>query len=417
MLKNKTIWLICINAQPPKIDTHLRHLKLADYLISKGYNVIIIAGSYLHYNKTNLINDSSKFLYKEFDKKKYYFINVNSYTSNGLNRIISIFKFGFKLFKYRNLFEKPDIIIHNLRVPFDFLVYFAAKKLKAKYITEVWDLWPESFVAVGLMSKNSLFVKLAYAVEKWLYTKADRIVFTMEGAKDYIKEKRWDKNSGGTIDMAKYVYINNGVDILDFDYNKENYIIEDEDLLDCSIFKVIYIGSIRLANNLKLLIDAAKLLQTEPNLKLFIYGDGDEREELIRYCAENNINNVVFKQKWVEIKYIPYILSRSSLNILNYKKNAIQRFGSSQGKLFQYFASGKPICSNQNLGYDPVKRYRAGVSECFESPREYADAILKFYAIFNTNEYNILCENARKAASDFDYNKLSEEYYNVINGL
>lgn len=49
-----------------------------------------------------------------------------------------------------------------------------------------------------------------------------------------------------------------------------------------------------------------------------IYGDGDDRESLIQYCKEHNLWNVKFKAKWTDPKYVPFILSKSYLNILNY---------------------------------------------------------------------------------------------------
>jgi hypothetical protein len=45
----------------------------------------------------------------------------------------------------------------------------------------------------------------------------------MEGGKDYIKEKKWDIEQGGKIDINKVYYINNGVDLQDFDSNRINF--------------------------------------------------------------------------------------------------------------------------------------------------------------------------------------------------
>lgn len=413
MNKRKTVWMVCVNVQPPDNDTHLRHQKFADALLAKGYEVVIFAGSYLHYNKVNLITGKEKYIEKHYDGKHYVFIKTPSYVSNGLKRMFAIFLFAYKLFCYRNNFPRPDLVLHNLRVPLDFPVFWAAKKLKAKYITEVWDLWPETFVAFGLMKRNNPFLKIAYRVEKFLYRKADRMIFTMEGAKDYILEKKWALEQGGKIDLKKYVYINNGIDLKDFDYNKEHYRIEDTDLKDDTTFKVIYLGSIRLINNVKLLIEAAKLLKEEKQIRFLIYGDGSERESLEKYCREQDIRNVLFKEKWVEIKYVPYILSCSSLNILNYKKNSIDRYGGSQGKLFQYMASGKPICSNQVMGYDLVVRYGMGIAQNFQSAGEYAEAIRKIYNLPEDN-YRKMCEAAANAAKDFDYQLLSRAFCGVV---
>lgn len=75
-------------------------------------------------------------------------------------------------------------------------------------------------------------------LEKWIYTKADAVVFTVEGAYDYIKEQHWEKE----VPRSKVYYINNGVDLELFDYNKEHFRVEDKDLDDPEIFKVVYTG-------------------------------------------------------------------------------------------------------------------------------------------------------------------------------
>ena len=54
---------------------------------------------------------------------------------------------------------------------------------------------------------------------------------------------------------------------------------------------------------------------------------------------KENLKNVKFKGK-VEKKYIPYILSKSNLNILNYKQADTWKYGGSQNKQFEYLASG-----------------------------------------------------------------------------
>ena len=70
--------------------------------------------------------------------------------------------------------------------------------------------------------------------------------------------------------VQKVFYINNGVDLNDFEFNKSNYILEDEDLVNNNILKVIYLGSIRLANNIIELIKAAEIIQDKNNIKIII---------------------------------------------------------------------------------------------------------------------------------------------------
>ena len=76
-----------------------------------------------------------------------------------------------------------------------------------------------------------------------------------------------------------------------------NSCFSDEDL-ESNDKKVVYVGSIRLANNLGQLMDAAKVLKKNgrSDIKFLIYGDGTEKEELERVATKENLN-VIFKGK------------------------------------------------------------------------------------------------------------------------
>jgi glycosyltransferase involved in cell wall biosynthesis len=416
--RKKVIWLVCLNAQPPYCDTHLRHQKFAELLENKGYDVYIVIGSYLHYNGKQIFEHKKRpYIIKEYDGKKYVVVDVPSYKNNGIKRIWAIFKFGLVVFVFRNRLPKPDVIVHNMRVPFDSIIYLAAKRLNARYITEVWDLWPESFVETKVKTgKNNAFLKIAYQVEKYLYSRADRAIFTMEGAIDYIKYKKWDIEAGGSIDLSKISYINNGVDLVDFNLNVINNRLYDDDLNNSEVFKVIYLGSIGLVNNIMALIKAAEVIKDETNVIFLIYGDGDYRQELIDYCKSKEIHNVKFKEKWVDIKYVPYILTKSNLNILNYKPMLVLKYGISQGKFFQYLASGKPIVANNVMGYDMVRKYNIGISNDFSSPEEYAETILYFVNL-SEEKYQEYCSRVIKTSELYDYKHLFKSYLNVIESV
>ena len=409
----KKIWLINSAAMPPKYEVRIQTLKRAQYLIASGHDVTIIGGSYLHNTSINLITDKSKFLKAEYDGIKFIHIKTNNYSGNGILRFYNLILFNLRLFFLCKKFPKPDVIAQVASIPFDIILHYVAKKFKAKHIVDVVDLWPESFVQYGLISKNNPLTKLAYLAEKWLYEHADEIVFSMEGGREYIIEKGWDIDSGGKINLNKVHYINNGVDLNDFDLNKKLYKLEDSDLEDDLLFKVIYLGSIRLANNIKLLIDAAELLRDQKNIKFLIYGNGDDRDYLEEYCNNKQLNNVIFKQKWIELKFVPYVLSKSSLNILNYMPSNILKYGGSQSKSFQYMASGKPICSNIKMGYCPIKKYNLGIAENFKTSSEYANSILTIANLDNV-EYQKICINSRNAAQNYDYKKLTAMFEKIF---
>jgi glycosyltransferase involved in cell wall biosynthesis len=143
-----------------------------------------------------------------------------------------------------------------------------------------------------------------------------------------------------------------------------------------------------------------------------IYGDGIDRIYLEQYCKENEIDNVIFKEKWIPLKNVPYVLSKSSLNILNYQKD-FGVYGVSSGKLFQYLASGKPICSNIKMNYCIIEKNYLGIAKNLETPQEYADAIL-LLASMDDIEYNAICRRVKEAARHFDFDVLSAKLVSIL---
>lgn len=411
----KKIWIVNYYSTPPEYVSNARHLEFANNLQKAGYDVTIFSAGYLRDKDVDLVPDKKNYIEINYGEQKFVHIKVRHYEGNGIDRMLSIIQFAWRLFRCREHFDKPDIILHNIHAPFDYPVLWCAKKLKAKYIVEAWDLWPDSFVRFGLISKNNPIVKLAYGIEKRLYEKADKIIFSFEGGTDYLKERKWTKKSGGKIDTNKIFYINNGVNLKEFNANVKQYQLQDKDLEDNTHFKVIYLGSIRLANNIKQLIDAAKLLSNYPMIKILIYGDGSDREYLQQYCEKNNINNVVFKEKWIPLRNVPYVLSRSSLNVLNYQKD-FGIYGVSSGKLFQYLASGKPIITNIKINYCIIKKHNLGIAEALNTPQEYADAILSI-ALLHQTSYDAICEKVKEVSKKFDYKVLSDKLINIIENV
>ena len=320
-------------------------------------------------------------------------------------------EFARKLPGVCNKYPRPDAIVATSMPP---MSCAAGIKLARKYgcrgIAEIADLWPESIVAYGIAGPRNPAVLYLRRLEKWIYKKADAVVFTMEGAYDYILEQGWERE----IPRSKVHYINNGVDLEQFRYNREHFTVDDPDLTDPDTFKVIYTGSIRKVNNLGLLLDAAKELR-DPRVRFLIWGDGDEREALQQRVAEENISNVVFKGR-VEKKYVPYITSCADLNIAHNTPSSLFRFGISFNKLFDYLAAGKPVLSDFPCPYNPAVAYGAGLDVQRPGAATVARRVEEMAAM-GPDERETLSQNALCAAHDYDFKKLTEKLLDVIRSI
>lgn len=398
------IWIVNHYAIPPSMGGLVRHYYFSKYLQKKGHTVKIFTSSKIHNTDINMIRDKSLYREEMEDGVEYTFVRSRDYKGNGMDRVINMMDLPFKTWKAMKLFyekQKPDVIYTSS--PDLFVAFFAlrfGRKYKIPVVVEVRDLWPESIVEYNKISRKNPIIQILYQLEKWIYKKADQLIFTMEGGKEYICDKGWDK----VVDLKKVNHVNNGVDLQEFEENYKKYQIDDPDLMDDSTFRVIYVGSIRQVNNLGTLVDAAKYLKDDKNIQILIYGDGTEKKMLEDECNANELN-VKFKGR-VEKKYIPFILSHSDLNVINVRAAALNKYGCSWNKLFEYMASRKPILCNLPVKYDLIKKYHLGITQRFVDGKEYKNAILKFVNM-DQKEYDEYCHNSQECGKMYDYKNLA----------
>lgn len=395
-----------------------RHYWFAKNLIKKGYKVTIFCSNTFH-NSTDIIPIENKDIYTvdKVEDINFVFIKTSPFDGNNLKRIKNMYDFYKNIKKVAkqliNNNDKPDYILASSVHPLTMLAGVQiGKKYKIPCISEVRDLWPEAIFQFGYLKENSLGGKMLIAGEKYIYEKSDALVFTKPGDKDYILEKKWDTNQGGKIDLNKVFYINNGVDLKSFNNQKKCNYLNDKDLWDDS-FKIIYTGTIKPVNNIDLILDTAKELSNQEDIKFLIYGSGNEKNRIENRISDEKIHNVILKDR-VDKKYIPFILNQSSINLLNYSQKQYNwKRGNSSNKLFEYLASGKPVLSTVKMGYSFIEKYDCGFEIDNPKPIELAKKINEIKQI-PKNDYNKLSINARKASENFDFSKLTEDLENVI---
>lgn len=404
------IWLINHYAVPPQYYPLARQTYFAKYLMEMGHTVTIFSASSVHNSNPpkNLITDGALWREETVDGVHHVYIRCCDCTGNGLKRIYNMCEFAWKLPGVCKHFPKPDAIVSTSMPPMSCAMgVHLGRKWGCRTVAEIADLWPESIIAYGIAGpKNPAVIALRW-LEKWIYKKADAVVFTCEGGYDYIEEQGWEKE----IPRTKVHYINNGVNLEQFNYNRDHFPVEDADLSDPDLFKVVYTGSIRRVNNLGLLLDVAKQI-SDPRVKFLIWGDGDERTALEQRVKDENITNVVFKG-YVEKKYVPSIVSQADLNIAHNTPSPLFRFGISFNKMFDYLAAGKPVLSDFPCPYNPSVQQQAGLSTDDPAPQVIAQVIQQFVTM-PAGEYAEYCTRARIAATYYDFKVLTKKLLDIL---
>ena len=357
------IWIFNHYALPPVYPGGTRHFDLSRELVKRGHNVTIFASSFL-YSRLKEVNRYEKGeVYKRevFDGVEFIWIKTITYSQNDYKRFYNMLSYCKNVKKaVLDLNEKPDVIIgssvHLFAVN---TAYNISRKLRVPFIMEVRDLWPQTLIDLG-MSRFHPFVLLLGHLEKKLYSKALKIITLLPKSGEFIASK------GVPSDKIKWVP--NGISL-------EKYESVIDEFPSNDLFTLSYTGAVGKANSLHIVLEAAKLLKNEKVL-FRIVGEGPEKENLLKYKTENNLENVeilppVPKSEVVEI------LKSSDVLIFNLEDSPVFKYGISSNKLFDYLAAARPIIFSARASNNPVDEASAGITVPPNSPKEFANAVLK----------------------------------------
>lgn len=228
-------------------------------------------------------------------------------------------------------FPKPDIVLTTSPSLFTALAGYIISRIKrVPFYLEIRDLWPKAAVETGML-KNKKIIDLSYKLEKFLCSKAEKIIVITTGYADYIKSLG--------IDEKKIYVIPNGVDYDVLEYKRGEM---PKDISECKDkFTVMYAGAVSNFNHLDKLIVIAEKLKSEKDIIFVIVGDGNQKENLARLVKEKKLNNVIltgFKTK----DEISAYLARANICVNFYPFIDTARL-LLQNKVLDYMAMGKPV--------------------------------------------------------------------------
>lgn len=265
--------------------------------------------------------------------------------------------------------------------------YLLSKILKAKFVFEVRDIWPDSAVNQIDLQNESFFIRIGKQIENWLYHKAELIVPVTSAAEKIIKTR-----SNGTPTSV----IPNGVDT-DLFQRKINPQEGMDEIFDPKKFRVGYIGSLGVIHDLRTFIKAAKLCENDPEIEFVIVGDSGRNNKLQQILDEFNTGNVT----WVGLKkheQIPYYIS--SFDIAVNPVNPSKAFESIVTvKFYEYLACEVPVITC-GKGLLKVIGDQSGAAITVEpnNPKELADAIERLKN--DQHQKSTLSKNGRPFVND-----------------
>ena len=418
----KTIWIMNHYAIGMLLNRGGRHYWIADQLKRDGYAPVVF-GCNAKQDAAEDFFPSRKRWQVQTAPNGVPFVCIRSthYKGNGASRVGNMLLFAQNLLitarEYAREFGPPDVVyassVHPLTV---FAGEQIARHFKVPCIGEARDLWPETLVAYGAVKGDSLFGRLLYAGEKQMYRRADAMVFTMEGAPDYIREHGWDKAHGGPIDLGRVYHINNGVDLEQFDRNVQEFPYPDPDLDNPDLFCAVYTGAVRRANNLGLLLEAMTYLRDLENFRILIWGRGYEIEKLQNKAAQLGLSGRFVFRPFVNKQYIPAILTKADCTVMHWERSSVNNYGYDYNKLFEYLAAGRPVFSTIQSGHSLLVNKNCGIETEGPTPKDFADGLRRIYNM-TPEERDEWGRRARKAAGDYDFRVQTKTLEHIIERL
>lgn len=402
---SKNIWIVNEYAGSPEYGMTFRHYYLAKEFVQQGHSVTIITASYSHFLKKFPPMEEKKYYLENIEGVDFLWVKVNRYKEAfDKRRILKWFEFAYRLRNIPKVIaQKPDFIISSPTAPFAaYSTLRLAKKLGAKHVFEVRDIWPLTLVEVGGYSPNHPFIKLMGWFERLALKKSDILVSNLQNYSKHIQKIGINRTAH---------WVSNGI------YTKEmnSSTPLDEEILSTipkNKFIVGYTGKIGVSNAIEYLIAAAEKLMTNEEIAFVIVGRGQEKSVLQQKAK--NLKNVLFVDA-IPKRQVQSMLSIFDVCYIGLNKEKLFRYGVSPNKLFDYMHSEKPILYAIDSGANNiVDLANCGITREAENVDAIVAGILRLYNMDDTKRIELGQNGKSYVENHFTYTKLAEKYIAIL---
>ncbi len=388
--------LLITDSYPPEIRSasHLM-LELAEELTKRGNQVTVAtcwpqynldAGSQKIYSEDKIENNIRVIRLKHLPHHKVNFI------VRGISQLILPSLFIRKIKKLIKT-KIDSVIVYSPPLPLSYVGAWVKKVYNAKFILNIQDIFPQNAIDLGVL-KNKFIIKIFYAMEKYMYQKADIITVHSEGNKNLVLKHYPDIKNKLTV-LHNWVDINTHQKLSHKNY-REIFNLDNK-------FVCVFAGVIGPSQYLTVLIQAAAALNHISDLCFLIVGDGTEKEKLQKMACDLGLNNIIFKD-FISREDYPDLLNACDVGLVSLSpKNKTPVV---PGKILGYMAAGLPVVAFLNQesdGHEIISKSGCGYSVVSDNLNNIISVISKVYD--NKNQCKALGE------SGFNYvkNNFSKE--------
>lgn len=280
------------------------------------------------------------------------------------------------------------------------------KMKKIPFVYNLQDIFPDSLVGTGLAKKGGLLWKIGRVIENFTYRNADKIIVISEDFKRNIMAKG--------VPEEKIVVVYNWVDEEAVKHvAREDNKLFDTYGLDRSKFYITYSGNIGLTQNMDLLLEVAKELETtESEIQFVLIGEGAYKKRVQEIIAEQNIGNVTLLP-FQPYEDISHVFSLGDVGLVISKPGVGEN--SVPSKTWSILSASRPVLANfdENELKTIVAENQCGIFTKAGDKEAFKKAILDLY------QDRARCEQLGRNGRDFILKNLTravgtQKYVDVI---
>ncbi len=364
-----------------------RSFDVSRYLVDMGHKVTMISGATLNggFDTPPWYRLISRMRIENFDV---IVCNVSHANSMGrIRRIWAFMWFAFLATIAVMLVKKPDLIFAT-STPLTVAIpgVIGAKFKRKPFVFEVRDLWPENFIRGGWYSANHPYVRAMFALERWTYKHARKILTVSPGFEERLIERGHDPDTLRTILLGADGSL--FADPTPSPTFRERYSLDDKTV-------AIYTGAHGESNGLDYVLEAASHTRDRDDIAYVLLGYGGQKERLKKKAREMSLTNVVFADP-VSKEQLPGILKVCNIGLMILKHLGEPR-PVTPNKVFDYMFTGLPVLVNfEGPTWDMIRRDNSGMLASPTDPRDLGDKAIQLAE--DPELGGKLGKNGRKAA-------------------
>lgn len=241
---------------------------------------------------------------------------------------------------------------------------------RAKLITWVQDLWPESLEVTGFV-RNQCVLGIVEVLVRWIYRRCDLLL---------VSSKAFLTTVTAMAGKAPVEYHPNPGELA-FD---QTALQSPPALLLASGFNVVFAGNLGTVQSLDTVLDAAELLQPHADVRIVLVGSGSRSDWLQQEVLRRQLRNVQLAGRFAP-EAMPGILAQASILLVSLVRSSIMS-QTVPSKIQAYLAAGKPvIASLDGEGARVIEASGAGIACPAEDAAGLAEGVLRLKALTDSD--------------------------------